>query len=163
MQNHQLVANLRNWSGLLAFAVVFTAIGHRTSHAQARVALSPVSVVYPGDILDKEMLIEIAGAAGSLGYSTASEGRTLLVGKRARKTLIPGQMISTGDVENPRAIVNGAQVQIVYRDGGLAIAASGIALQNAASGEITRVRNQETGLIVSGVAQADGTVVVGGG
>jgi flagella basal body P-ring formation protein FlgA len=38
-----------------------------------------------------------------------------------------------------------------------------VALQTGIAGKAVRVRNADTGTIVSGIAQADGSVAVGGG
>ena len=89
--------------------------------------------------------------------------RAGLVGKMARRTLLPGWAILPNSVNNPRAVVNGAEVRLVYVDGGLTIIASASALQDGAIGDTIKVRNVDSGLTVSGVIQADGSVRVSGG
>ena len=147
----------------LVLASLLAAMNWSVARGEPRAALSPRTVIYPGDILVDESLNEMADPPVSPGYATAAEGRALLVGKRARKTLLPGRPISIVDVENPRSVVNGSQVRIVYREAGLSILASGLALQNGAAGDTIRVRNVDTGLTVSGVVHADGSVVIGDG
>ena len=129
--------------------------------ADPRVALSARRVIYPGDIISSETLGETINIAASPGYGTVSEGKELLIGKRAKRTLLPGQPILIADVENPRVVVNGSQVRIAYRENNMSIFASGLALQNGSAGDTIRVRNSDTGLSVSGVVQPDGTVAVG--
>jgi flagellar basal body P-ring formation protein FlgA len=71
--------------------------------------------------------------------------------------------LSSIAINNPRAVVNGAEVRLIYSDGGLTIAASASALQDGAIGDVIKVRNTDSGLTVSGVIQADGSVRVSGG
>jgi flagella basal body P-ring formation protein FlgA len=66
-------------------------------------------------------------------------------------------------VVNRRLVANGAEVRLVYVDGGLTIVAAGSALQDGAIGDLIRVRNSDSGLTVSGAVQADGSVRVSGG
>ena len=66
-------------------------------------------------------------------------------------------------VDNPRLVVNGAEVKLIYIDGGLTIVTVGSALQDGAAGDIVKVRNDDSGVTVSGVVQPDGTVRVSGG
>ncbi len=146
-------------SGLVCFA----AMSNHAATAGEFQALGPKVVVYPGDSIQDGFLVETPSSSQVLGYRSAGEGRALLIGKRARKTLIPGQAIALADVENPRSIVNGTTVQIIYRGAGFAIVASGMALQNGSTGDLVRVRNADSGVTVSGVAQPDGTIVIGGG
>jgi flagella basal body P-ring formation protein FlgA len=89
--------------------------------------------------------------------------RAGVVGKMARRTLLPGRAIMPIALNNPRAVINGADVRLVYIDGGLTIVTSASALQDGAVGETIRVRNVDSGLTVSGVIQPDGSVRVSGG
>jgi flagella basal body P-ring formation protein FlgA len=66
-------------------------------------------------------------------------------------------------IDNPRVVVNGAQVQMVYIDGGLQIVTTGAALQDGAVGDFIKLRNVDSGVVISGQIQADGTVLVSGG
>jgi flagella basal body P-ring formation protein FlgA len=54
-------------------------------------------------------------------------------------------------------------VKVVVEDGGLVIIAYGTALQSGGVGALIRVRNVDTGVVVMGVVQADGTVRVTNG
>ena len=53
-------------------------------------------------------------------------------------------------------------MRLVYTDGGLTITAPGMPLQNAAVGDLIRVRNIESGITVTGTVAADDTVQVAG-
>ena len=89
--------------------------------------------------------------------------RADLVGKVARRTLLPGRPIPAIAVEEPRAVSTGGQVTLVYDREGLSIVAKAQALQNGFVGQVVQVRNLDSGLTITGVVQADGTVRVNGG
>jgi flagella basal body P-ring formation protein FlgA len=123
----------------------------------------PRVVIYPGDVIHDDMLMDVptSDVQGSLG--SAIETRSGVVGKMARRTLLPGKAITVIAISNPRAVVNGADVRLVYSEGGLTIVASASALQDGAIGDVIKVRNFDSGLTVSGVVQPDGSVRVSGG
>ncbi len=123
---------------------------------------TPKSVIYPGDIIQDDMLVDTPSedAPSRAGDVTA---RNAIIGKMARRTLLPGQPIAPSDIGNPRLVVNGGPVTLCFTEGGLTISTSGAAQQDGTEGELIRVRNTDSGVIVSGVVQADGSVRVGGG
>ncbi len=123
----------------------------------------PRVVIYPGDVIRDDMLMDVP--AGDIQGATDSMIRTRssVVGKMARRTLLPGRAILPIAINNPRAVVNGAEVRLVYVDGGLTIVASASALQDGAVGDTIKVRNVDSGLTVSGIIQPDGSVRVSGG
>ena len=123
---------------------------------------TPKSVIYPGDIIQDDMLVDTPSEdAPSRAGDIAA--RSAIVGKMARRTLLPGQPIAPSDIGNPRLVVNGGSVTLYFTEGGLTISTSGAAQQDGTEGELIRVRNTDSGVIVSGVVQADGSVRVGGG
>jgi flagella basal body P-ring formation protein FlgA len=123
----------------------------------------PRVVIYPGDIIRDDMLMDVPATEAQGIISLTIRMRSGLVGKMARRTLLPGRAVSSIAINNPRAVVNGAEVRLIYSDGGLTIAASASALQDGAIGDVIKVRNTDSGLTVSGVIQPDGSVRVSGG
>ena len=99
-----------------------------------------------------------AGVGGPFAFSRAD-----LIGKVARRTLLPGRAIPLQALDNPRLIRNGSIVKMVYVDGGLWIETDGAALQDGAIGDVIRLRNVDSGIAIEGRVQADGTVLVSGG
>ena len=85
------------------------------------------------------------------------------MGKVARLTLLPGHAIPYAGVSNRKLVANGAEVRLIYAEGGLLIVTSGAALMDGSIGDVVRVRNSDSGVTVSGAVQADGSVKVGGG
>ena len=55
------------------------------------------------------------------------EQRSLIVGKVARLTLLPGHAIPFSGVSNRKLVANGAEVKLIYSEGGLFIMTTGAA------------------------------------
>jgi flagella basal body P-ring formation protein FlgA len=135
---------------------------HQPASAQERVIPSPRLVIYPGEPIREDMLADISVEAGDpVGVVAAS--RAELIGKVARRTLLPGHAIPVGAVNNPRVVINGAEVRLVYIEGGLTIVTTGAALQDGGVGDVIKIRNSDSGLTISGEVQPDGAVKVNGG
>jgi flagellar basal body P-ring formation protein FlgA len=130
--------------------------------AQEAFAPTPRVVIYPGDVIRDDMLADVAQAARD-GSGPFVEHRSLIVGKVARLTLLPGHAIPFSGLSNRKVVANGAEVKLVYSDGGLVIMTTGAALQDGSIGDIVRVRNSDSGVTVSGAVQPDGSVRVSGG
>ena len=131
--------------------------------AQSSLVPIPRAVIYPGETIRDDMLVDapdddIEAQTGAVGRTRAS-----LVGKMARRTLLPGRAILLAAIDNPRLVIIGTEVKLVYSEGGLRIVTSGAALQDGAVGDTVKVRNSDSGVTVSGLVQADGTVRIGGG
>jgi len=130
--------------------------------AQEALAPTPRVVIYPGDVIRDDMLADVAEAARD-GSGPFVEQRSLIVGKVARLTLLPGHAIPFSGVSNRKVVANGAEVRLIYAEGDLLIMTTGSALQDGSVGEVVRVRNSDSGVTVSGAVQSDGSVKVGGG
>lgn len=119
----------------------------------------PRRTIYPGDIIRAEMLDEAPIEwRESSDVARSSED---LIGRVAKRTLLAGQPIRISSTEDPQMIANGNPVQLVYERPGISISASGQALQSARAGDPIRVRNVESGNVVTGVVTPSGTVLVG--
>lgn len=133
------------------------------ARADDRPAPTPKAIIYPGDMIADEMLEEKPFPMNERNATMQFFSREGLVGKVARRTLLPGEMIALASVNNPRLVKAGGNVRIIFDDHGVQISATGVAQQAGALGEIIRVRNQDSGLFVTGRVQADGSVQVGEG
>jgi flagella basal body P-ring formation protein FlgA len=120
----------------------------------------PAVTIHAGEVIREEMVTERAFAPNLLGVALFVEGRPGLVGRVARRTLLPGQPIPINSVEDPWTIARGARVKIVVEDNGLSIVTYGSALESGVPGALISVRNTDTGVIVKGVIQPDGAVKV---
>jgi flagella basal body P-ring formation protein FlgA len=120
----------------------------------------PRATIYPGDAIAAEILAtrefrQLAG--GARAYHTSADD---LAGKLARRTLLAGQPVPIDAVRKPELVTQGRTYPMLYRSGGLTIAGTGVPLQSASAGDMINVRNPETGIIVKGRVQADGTIAV---
>jgi flagellar basal body P-ring formation protein FlgA len=147
---------------LKAAVILFAAACATVSLAQEALVPTPKAVIYPGDIILDEMLVDVPNVArdGSGPFVTS---RSLIVGKAARLTLLPGHAIPFSGVSNRKLVSNGAEVKLVFSEGDLLIMTTGSALQDGSIGDIVRVRNDDSGITVSGAVQPDGSVQVSGG
>lgn len=145
----------------LIFAALATVAATQAT-AQEKLPVARVTI-YPGDVIAESMLDERAYGLAPGSEPLYARARETLIGKIARRTLLPGQPIPTIAIDNPRVVNVGAQIKIVFSEDGLQIVAYGIAQQAGAIGDLIRVRNQDSGLFVSGRIQSDGSVRVGEG
>ncbi len=148
----------------LARTILAILLAARAGVAQAQESFPVARVtIYPGDAITEQMLDQRTGAIAPDSQGFYMRSREGLIGKVARRTLLPGQPIPAMAVDNPRIVAVGAQVKIVFAEGGLHIVTYGIAQQAGGVGDVVRVRNQDSGLFISGRVQSDGSVRVGEG
>ena len=103
--------------------------------------------------------LDVSDAAATAAYAF---NRTMLLGKVARRTLLPGQTIPTAAVGEPKVVAIGSRVRLVYQENGLLISTYGSALQAGAVGDAVSVRNLESGITVGGTVAGDGSVHISG-
>jgi flagellar basal body P-ring formation protein FlgA len=151
-------------AGAVLSAAIVTIVGSCAVPAPAQEALAPTPrvVIYPGEVIRDDMLADVAEPARD-SSGPYVEQRSLVVGKVARLTLLPGHAIPFSGVSNRKLVANGAEVKLIYSEGGLFIMTTGAALQDGSIGDIVRVRNSDSGVTVSGAVQPDGSVRVSGG
>jgi flagellar basal body P-ring formation protein FlgA len=148
--------------GLKAAIVVLTAACATPAAAQEAHVPTPKAVIYPGDLILDEMLVDVPNASRD-GSGPFVDSRSLIVGRVARLTLLPGHAIPFSGISNRKLVSNGAEVKLVFSEGDLLIMTTGAALQDGSIGDIVRVRNNDSGVTVSGAVQPDGSVQVSGG
>ena len=148
--------------GLKAAIVVLTAACAIPAAAQEAHVPTPKAVIYPGDLILDEMLVDVPNASRD-GSGPFVDSRSLIVGRVARLTLLPGHAIPFSGISNRKLVSNGAEVKLVFSEGDLLIMTTGAALQDGSIGDIVRVRNNDSGVTVSGAVQPDGSVKVSGG
>jgi flagella basal body P-ring formation protein FlgA len=122
----------------------------------------PAITIYPGDIIAETMLIEGKFPEGTSANQPVMLSHADLVGKVARRTLLPGRLIARNTVAVPEVVARGTIVPAIYQDAGLLISASVMTLEAGALGAMIQVRNIDSGKVIVGLVQADGSVRVGG-
>jgi len=120
----------------------------------------PVMTIYPGDPIDDAMLADEIFPMGTAESSPFAPSRRALVGKVARRTLLPGKPIPLAGVADPELVRRGVPIEVSFASGGLQISTVATALQSGSLGARIQLRNPESGRIITGSVQADGSVRV---
>lgn len=120
------------------------------------------ATIYPGELVTEAMLRDRDFPLGTSEKYPVVTSRLELTGKVARRTLIAGKLISRNAVTDPELVSRGTVVRAVFEDGGLTMSTSMLALQSGSLNALVQVRNIDSGKVVVGTVQADGTVRVGG-
>ncbi|WP_167771828.1 flagellar basal body P-ring formation chaperone FlgA [Bradyrhizobium frederickii] len=144
--------------GLAVVLLVLASV--RLAVAEEKRLPVPAVAIRAGELIRDDMITERAFAPSLLGVAMFIEGRQVLVGRMARRALLPGQPIPSNAVEDPWTVARGAMVKVVVEDSGLSIVTYGSAMQSGAAGALIPVRNTDTGVIIRGIVQPDGTVKV---
>lgn len=117
--------------------------------------------IYPGETI-KEGVIEMREfSAHALGRAPVVADLPALIGKVARRTLLPGQLVPRNAIEEPRLVERGRSVQVVFAEAGMTIIGIASALEAGSVGERVRARNLDSGVTIVGTVQPDGTLRVG--
>jgi flagella basal body P-ring formation protein FlgA len=121
----------------------------------------PKVTIYPGDVVAEDLLVRRAFIASTVTRSAVFEDPRAVVGKVARKTLIAGQPIPVNAIRDAYAVTQGQAVRVIFRSGGLVITGQAIPLQSGAAGDVISLRNVDSGAVIKGLVEPDGTVRVG--
>lgn len=122
----------------------------------------PSVTIFPGDVIQDAMLKEQRFLPGTRSLYPIIDARAALVGKVARRTLVPDRLIPTNAVSEPELVTRGSLTTARFNASGLTMTASVVALQSGSLGQVIQVRNVDSGRVISGVVEVDGTVRVGG-
>jgi flagella basal body P-ring formation protein FlgA len=145
---------------LRAVALAAAAMGFSVGIALAQnTAVIPKQVIYPGETISSTQVDVVAVTNPNLagGYARTKEE---VVGMVAKRTLLPGRTIPVNGLREAFAVKRGTSVRLTFSIGNMLISASGTPLTDASVGEVVKVRNIDSGSIVSGTVMADGTVQV---
>ena len=122
-------------------------------------AVVPARTIYPGEKIDGGMVnvVEVTNPNLAGGYASVVEEVSGFVSTR---TLLPGRTIPVAALREAWTVERGKSVEMVFAGNGLVITAPGMSLENATAGALVKVRNMDSGVIVSGVVRSDGSVQV---
>jgi flagella basal body P-ring formation protein FlgA len=157
MVNALMKHPLRN--GLAALAMLVG--GTQSGLAEELMLPVPTITIYPGDLITDSMIRERRFPVNFRARSAVVEAPLALIGKVARRTLLPGEAIPSNAVDDAKIVTRGVATQVVFQENGLVITTMGTPLQSGSLGEQIRVRNTDTGRIILGVVQADGRIRIG--
>lgn len=125
------------------------------------VVLIPNRVIYPGETIELAALKQVTLMAGRHKPDAVATRAAELQGKVAKRTLLPGRYIPSTAIREAWLVEQGAAVQVFFIAGGLTISATAVTLQPGAAGDLVKVRNVDSGKILSGTVMADGTIRIG--
>lgn len=140
---------------------IATVAGICTSALAQEVVLIPNRVIYPGETITSGALRQVTLVPGKVKPDAVATTLPELNGKVARRTLLPGRYIPAAAVRSAWLIEQGASVQVYFITGGLTISATAVTLQPGSPGDVVRVRNVDSGKVLTGTVMDDGSVRVG--
>lgn len=120
----------------------------------------PRAVIQPGSTLTDLDLIERSFSLRTARQFAVAPHRSQVVGMVARRTLLPGQPIPLSAVEPLQLVRRGEMGRLVFREEGLFILMQVEVLESGGIGETVRVRNVDSGVVVSGKVRSDGAIEV---
>jgi flagellar basal body P-ring formation protein FlgA len=156
-----LVRNIRQTRLLVATLVAlcaFSAVAHAADNG--RTVFVPRAVIYPGDMITAQNLIERQLLVSPDNPAVFGERQEDLLGKVARRTLLPNELIPDAAVRTQDLIKQGRTYKLTYDSEFVSIVGVGVPLQSGSAGEIINVRNPETGLIIKARIKPDQTLAV---
>lgn len=122
----------------------------------------PAGTIGVGEIISEAMLQDRSFSPTSADRIPVFTNRASLVGKVARRVLMAGNPIPLNAVGPARVVTRGVAATIYFEEGGLSIRAVGMPLEPGSPGAVIRLKNLDSGQIVTGTVQTDGSVKVGG-
>ncbi len=154
---------MKGWTGLhwLMAGVICLAglVGASVARAASVESLPvPAVTIYPGDVIADDMLTDGRFPIGTASRFPVAGSNQELVGKVARRTLLPGRLIARNTVGEPELVSKGKIVSAIYQQGTLVITATVLALQSGSLNDIIQVRNVDSGKVIVGTVTADGGV-----
>lgn len=149
----------------MLFAALLALAGSPAALAQnagsSRAVPVPTITIYPGETI-KEGVIEMRNfSAHSLERAHVVADPPALIGKVARRTLLPGQLVPRNAIEEPQLVERGHSVRVVFAEAGMMIVGIASALEAGSVGEQVRARNLDSGVTIVGTVHPDGTLRVG--
>ncbi|MCB5202649.1 flagellar basal body P-ring formation protein FlgA [Neorhizobium sp. T786] len=145
--------------GLLSLVMALSFGFAAPAAAEMGTAVVPRQIIYPGEEISPGAIeqVEVTNPKLVGEYARTADEVTGLVSNR---TLLPGRTILLSALRAPYAVRRGSAVRLSFAIGSMMISAGGTPLQDASIGDVIRVRNTDSGIIVSGTVMANGTVQV---
>lgn len=118
----------------------------------------PNVTLYPGDALTSAVLTNRPAPRSVVESGKYAPRMEALAGKVARRVLPAGAPISMSSVTDAIMVTKGVTARVVLHEGGLLISGYAIPLESGSAGSIVRLKNMDSGQIIVGEVQADGSV-----
>ncbi len=143
----------------LGTSVVLSLLLSGESRADDAASLFPVAkrIIYPGDTITEDM-ITLKPAAQLKGVGPVATDVESLIGKTARRTLLAGQAIPRVAIREAYVVFQGKTVPVVFQSGTVTITGIAQALESGGAGEMISARNPDSGIVIRGIVQPDGSL-----
>ena len=122
----------------------------------------PKNIIYAGQLISSNLLRDRKVPNNYLNRVNVISQYSEVIGKIAKVTLVPSKPIPTNYLSEPDVVKVNNRTIIRFISGTLLITAEVLPLNAAKVGDTVRARNLQTGVVVYGMAQADGTILAGG-
>ena len=129
--------------------------------AAEELGVIPTHIIYPGETIAADSLQMARVRPGKPSTIVFAHEPDELVGKVAKRTLLPGRFVPLTSVRDAYLVAQGAAVQAMFVEGGLTISMTAVTLEPGSAGDVVKVRNVDSGAVFSATVMADGTVRVG--
>jgi flagella basal body P-ring formation protein FlgA len=142
-----------------AFAVASLAVVSSATAADYGMAVVPTQIIYPGQEITESQVkaVPVTNPNIAPGYAQRLSEVTGLV---TTKTLLPNRTIMVAALREAWTVRRGDKVVLVYDNAGLKITAAGTPLNDGVVGDLIKVRNTDTGVIISGTVRPDSSILV---
>jgi flagellar basal body P-ring formation protein FlgA len=114
--------------------------------------------VYSGQTITGDMIDLKPGAGLLQGVNAYVTDAQNVIGKVARRTVLPGQPIPKAAIREPFIVFQGKTAPVVFQSGTVIITGMAQALDSGSEGDLVSARNTETGIVIRGVVQSDGSL-----
>lgn len=146
--------------GLSAVILLLGMCGVAYADNATRMVFVPRNVIYPGDMITAEALVERKVELNSESSAIFGENPKDLIGKVARRTLMRGEYIPRSALREKDVVLQGRPYKVVYNSETLSIVGVGIPQQAGAIGETISVRNPTSGVLFKARVEPDQTLAV---
>lgn len=147
----------------LAAAVSAAAVGSASAGQVQGLLPVPAVTIYPGDLISGEMLTEKPFYFDPDRPLAVLDSAHPIIGKVAKRTLVAGKPIPNNSFEDPMLVSRGQPTVARFEAGTLSITATVMPLQSGSLGAMVQARNIDSGQMLTGLVQDDGSLLVGGG
>lgn len=122
--------------------------------------LVPVVTIYPGQIIEEQQFRSIVRPRHIPRDMALVREGSQVHGMAAARLLPIGRPVLLVYVQRPKLVRPGMAVNVFYQSAGIAITGVAQALEEAAEGDLIKARNLETGAVITGYVQHDGSLRV---
>ena len=160
-KGNALVLRIPRWISLVLVLLAMTPHRAFSAGGNAMAVPVPALTLRPGELISNDNVADRQLVVSDAAARSFAISRDQVVGKVAKRALAAGVAIPLNALREPWLFKDGERISIVFGQSGLSMRGAGMAMQPGVAGETISVRNVDTGVVIRGVVQIDGTVHVG--